>query len=107
MMKRVKKIEYVSEYKLKLLFNDEKTKIVDFEDWIIEGGIYLLPLKNIQYFKKVRMDSFNYSICWPNGADFSPDVLYEQGREVARKKKASPKRNLTSKHSSKPKVSSG
>lgn len=75
MMIRIKKVEYHAEYKLKLLFSDDKTKIVDFKDWIEERGIYLLPLQNIQYFKKVRMDGFNYSICWPNGADFSPDVF--------------------------------
>lgn len=59
MMLRIKSVEHVSEYKLKLIFSDDKVKIVDFDDWISEGGIYLLPLKNVQYFKKVKMDNFN------------------------------------------------
>jgi hypothetical protein len=33
-------------------------------------------------FKKVRVDDSQYTICWPNGADFCPDVLYESGEEV-------------------------
>ncbi len=82
MMIRVKNVEYVKDYKLRLLFSDEKAKIVDFKDWINEETVYLLPLKDLQYFKKVRMDKFNYSICWPNGADFSPDVLYKIGNDV-------------------------
>lgn len=96
MMIRIKNFEHVGDYKLKLLFSDDKTKIVDFKDWIDEGGVYLLPLKNMLYFKKVQIDEFNYSICWPNGADFSPDVLYEIGQEVktvAKKTTHTPKKS--------------
>jgi hypothetical protein len=39
-------------------------------------------LRKIEYFKRVHIDDSNYSICWPNGADFSPDVLFEAGKEV-------------------------
>jgi len=87
-MMRIKKLEHLSDYKLKLLFNDQKTKIVDFEDWIREGGEYFVPLKDPKYFKKAKMDSFDYAVCWPNGADFSPDTLYEAGQEVLQKKKS-------------------
>lgn len=91
-MIKVKKIEYVSGYKLKILFSDGKLKVVDFEDWINEGGAYILPLKSLDYFKKVRMDKFNYTICWPNGADFCPDSLYAIGKDV--KNKILPKRPI-------------
>ena len=81
-MLKVKKAEYLSSYKIKILFSDRKTKIVDFEDWIFENehDFYLKPLRNIEYFKKFDLDESGYSICWPNGADFSPDVLYKKGR---------------------------
>jgi hypothetical protein len=36
-------------------------------------------MKDIELFKKVDLDESNYSICWPNGADVSPDALYEIG----------------------------
>ena len=58
------------------------TKVVNFEPWIMEGGELIQPLQDIKYFKKVKMDKFNYTISWPNGADFCPDVLYESGEEV-------------------------
>lgn len=89
-MLHIKNFEYVGEYKLKLLFSDEKTKIVDFKAWIDEGTVYLLPLKDLKFFKKVSLDEFNYTICWPNGADFCPDVLYEIGEDVQEKKKTKP-----------------
>ena len=80
MLIRVKKVEYVCEYKLKIIFSNGKTKIVDFENWILEGKGYFKHLKNIDFFKQVSLDDCKYSICWPNGTDFSPDVLYAMGQ---------------------------
>lgn len=82
---RVKKVEYLKDYKLKLLFSDKKVKIVDLEPYL-DRRIFL-PLKDIEYFKKVSLDDEQYpiSICWPNGADFSPDLLYEMGEDFKKK----------------------
>lgn len=87
-MLRVKQVEYVRDYQIKLLFNNGKIRLVDFKEWIFEGGKLLKPLSNIDFFKKVSLDECNYSICWPNGADFSPDTLYEAGKELPNKRRA-------------------
>ncbi len=34
------------------------------------------PLRNREEFLKVYVDSEIGTICWPNGADLDPDVLY-------------------------------
>ena len=82
-MIRIRKATYLSEYKIKILFSDRKTKIVDFENWIFgKKNVYLEPLKNIEFFKKFELDELQYTICWPNGADFCPDVLYKIGQET-------------------------
>jgi hypothetical protein len=94
MMLRIKNVKYMNEYKLKVLFSDGKTKIIDFKNWINEGGAYITHLRNIEYFKKVQLDEFNYTICWPNGADFSPEILYEIGIDFRLK---SMKRNTKAK----------
>jgi len=87
MLIRVKKVEYLRDYKLKILFNNGKIKIVDFENWISEGkDFYLKPLQDLAFFQTVRLDEHKYSICWPNGADFCPDVLYEIGEEIPKKR---------------------
>jgi Protein of unknown function (DUF2442) len=90
---RVKKVEYATEYKLKLLFSDNKLKIVDIEPIINKSKRLFHPLRDIEYFKKVSLDDDEYplSICWPNGADICPDVLYEMGEEIKEKKQSQQK----------------
>lgn len=95
---RVKKVEYFNAYKLKLLFSDKKTKIVDIEPIIKKSKGIFHPLKDIEYFKKVSLDDSEYpmSICWPNGADICPDYLYELGVDVEEEEtsiKSLPKRH--------------
>ena len=83
-MKIVKAVEHIDGYKLKLLFDDKKTKIVDLTDMVKKGGHYFKPLQDIEFFKQVSLDDDEYpsSIRWPNDADICPDVLYEMGTEV-------------------------
>lgn len=78
-MLRVKSVKHIKDYKLEIVFSDGKAKVVDFQNWINEGGFYFLPMKDLEFFKKVEIDESNYSICWPNGADVSPDAMYEIG----------------------------
>lgn len=80
----VKKINYIDGYKISLIFNDKKIKVVDVEPYL-DGGIFL-DLKDPKYFKRVKV--VEGTIVWPNEADFCPDVLYEIGVEV----KETPKR---------------
>lgn len=91
MLIRVKSVKYLTDYKLKIVFNDGKARIVDFENWVRTGKGYLVPLKNINYFKKVHIDDCHYTICWPNGADFCPDVLYDMGTDFEVAKEISSK----------------
>jgi hypothetical protein len=81
---RVKKAEYVKDYKVKLLFSDGITKVVDFKHFLNSTRKLIAPLIKEDYFKSFFVDEI--TICWPNGLDFSPDVLYEIGKEIPTKK---------------------
>lgn len=91
---RVLKVEYVKDYKLKIKFTDKKTKIVDFEEKLKHAKGVFLPLRDIEYFKQVSIDDCSASICWPNGADICPDVLYAMAKDIPqpdrKRKKPSP-----------------
>jgi len=67
--------KYVEGYKIKFKFNDGKTKVIDFKDQL--WGEMFEPLKDIEYFKKFKLNPF--TIEWENGADFAPEYLYHYG----------------------------
>lgn len=71
----VVKADYLDGYKVKLLFNNGETKVVDLGSSL--NGIVFEPLKNLDYFKNFSI-KFN-TIEWENGADFAPEYLYEIG----------------------------
>lgn len=78
MLHAIKKVEYIKGYKLKLTFRNKDIKIVNLEKEL--WGSMFEPLKDIEYFKKVKTDG--HTIVWPNEADFCPDVLYEMGEDL-------------------------
>ena len=70
---RVIEAKYLEGYKINLKFSDGTNGNVDLENEIY--GQIFEPLKDIEYFKKFAVDT--WTICWPNGADLSPEFLYE------------------------------
>lgn len=80
MFHTVKKVKYLEGYKLALVFDDGKIKIVDFEGRLKNAKNMFVPLKDLNYFQKVRVDGI--TIVWPNGLDLCPDVLYEIGEDM-------------------------
>lgn len=73
----VRDVKYASGYKLLLTFEDGVVKLIDMKAYL-EGEIFK-PLKDINYFKTVRVNPDIDTIVWENGADVSPDFLYEVG----------------------------
>ncbi|MBI4789884.1 MAG: DUF2442 domain-containing protein [Chloroflexi bacterium] len=79
-MHLVKNVTYVSDYKLRLSFDDGSVRLVDLANEL-DGEIFE-PLRDPEYFKKVRVDPDLATIVWDNGADLSPDFLYKIGVPV-------------------------
>jgi len=65
--------KYEGGFKIKLVFNNGISGIVDLQNKL-EGEIFE-PLENQEYFKKISTKS--WTIEWENGADFAPEYLYE------------------------------
>jgi hypothetical protein len=77
----VKDVKYVSGYKLLLTFEDGSVRLADLEPHL-DGEVFE-PLREVGYFKTARVNSELDTIVWDNGADMSPDFLYEIGVPVA------------------------
>ena len=66
-------VKYLDNYQLKLTFNNGIEGTVDLEQELY--GEIFEPLKDKSLFQKVFLTS--RTIEWPNGADFSPEFLFE------------------------------
>jgi Protein of unknown function (DUF2442) len=66
--------EYAGGYRIRLTFDDDLTKTVDFGSWL--RGPVFEPLKDELYFQRFFVDGG--TVVWPNGADIAPETLYEQ-----------------------------
>jgi len=73
MFLEVTNAEYVSDYTLKVWFNNGVQGIVDLSESL--NGPVFTPLKNIDYFKNFTI-RYN-TVEWENGADFAPEYLFE------------------------------
>lgn len=77
----VRDARYLVDYELLLTFEDGSVRRVDLEPHL-DGEIFE-PLKDISYFRTVRVNPDLDTIVWGNGADMSPDFLFEIGVPVA------------------------
>jgi len=75
MLKDVTAVEPLDGYRLHIQFEDSVEGTVDLAEIISFTGVFA-PLKDHAYFIQVYVNPDLGTICWPNGADVDPDVLY-------------------------------
>jgi len=68
----VTEAQYLNDFKIKIIFNDGITKIVNLEKHL-DMPIFQ-SLKDKDFFKDFRLNPF--TIEWKNGVDFAPEFLY-------------------------------
>jgi hypothetical protein len=67
--------KYENEYKIWVKFNNDEEGIINLQNEL--DGEMFEPLQNLDSFKKFHVDSEIETIVWENGADMSPEFLYE------------------------------
>jgi len=80
MFLHVTRVTYMKAYELRIEFSDGVIKDVDLSEEL-HGEVFEL-LKDVHYFKQVRLNEETNTIEWPNGADFAPEFLHEIGKEA-------------------------
>lgn len=73
---RVRSVEPVGGFRLRLGFSDGSEKVVDVEPYL-RGPVFEPIRSDPDLFARVEVDRQLGTIVWPNGADIDPDVLYQ------------------------------
>jgi hypothetical protein len=68
-------VRYVSGFELHLQFEDGGWRVVDLEPHL-DGEVFE-PLRDRSRFGTARLNPDIDTVVWDNGADMSPDFLYE------------------------------
>jgi len=58
-------------------FEDGLTASVDLSYLLDYGGVFE-PLRDLGYFRRLRVDAGAGTIVWPNEADIAPETLYSR-----------------------------
>ena len=72
---RIRKLQRLGDYRLKLWFSDGRAGEWDFSDLARRGtGPMTAPFRDPAYFDRVFLE-FG-ALTWPNGYDWAPDALH-------------------------------
>jgi hypothetical protein len=72
---RVREVEIVAPYTLRVLLRDNSERIICFEP-VLAGEMWG-PLRDLALFDQVSVDPEVHTLVWPNGADFEPATLHD------------------------------
>jgi len=76
MIPRVVEARYMAGFTVHIRFSDGTEGDVDLGDELY--GEIFEPLKDETFFGRVSVHPEFHTLCWPNGADFAPEFLYEK-----------------------------
>jgi hypothetical protein len=82
MFPRIKDVQYLHEYVLRLSFVDGVEAELDFANKVVGRGGVFAPLAEIAYFAQVTVDPEAQTLIWPNGLDLDPDLLYAEATGI-------------------------
>ena len=78
MIPNVIEARHVQDYRVWLRFQDGTEGEIDLKDEL--WGEIFEPLKDLSFFKTLRVDPELHTIVWRNGADLAPEFLYQRLR---------------------------
>lgn len=72
---RVESFEKVAPWALRVHFSDGSEQTIDFRP-VLSGELFE-PLRDLEIFNHVELDSEAHTLVWPTGADFDPAALHD------------------------------
>jgi hypothetical protein len=74
----VRTVEPLGDHRLRLTFSDGYVGEVEVDP--TSRGRMFEPLRDPDYFRRVRVNRSAGTIVWPNGLDLAPEGLYQRAR---------------------------
>ncbi len=81
MFLHVSEAKYLHDYLIWLKFSDGTEGEIDLQNEL--SGEVFAPLRDMDSFKRFRVDPELRTIAWENGADLAPEFLYSQMKVLA------------------------
>lgn len=75
----VTSVRVLARYIVELTFDTGEVKVLDLEP-LLAGPIFEPLTNDYELFRQVSVSDEAGTIVWPNGADLSPQTLYERSR---------------------------
>lgn len=72
----------LDDYTVHVRFEDGTSADVDLSYLLGNGGVFE-PLRDLNYFRRLRADPEAGTIIWPNEADIAPETLYSHAKRRA------------------------
>jgi hypothetical protein len=73
-MLRVTDVKPLEGHRLRVAFNDGVVRDIDCS-FLLHGTLGV-PLRDLDYFREVRVEDEARTIVWPNGLDPAPELLH-------------------------------
>ena len=67
--------KWIKDYIVELTFSDLQKGRVDFKKYLGKG--VFKELTKVEKFKRFKVDAELGTLCWSNGADIAPEILYQ------------------------------
>ena len=77
MLKDVVEVKPLERFRLFVRFEDGVEGVIEISDLVPFEGIFS-PLRDPEQFRQATVNPELGVVCWPNGADLDPDVLYSR-----------------------------
>ena len=73
MIPKIVEVEQAGAYLIRVRFADGVEGEVDLSQEL--DGEMFEPLRDVQFFRQLKLDADTHTIVWPNGADLAPEFV--------------------------------
>lgn len=77
MLRDVISATYKGEYKIEVTFEDGASGIIDFSNYLLEGGVFI-KFKDMEFFKNFKINEELGVLTWGDEIDIAPETLYSE-----------------------------